>query len=126
MNDQSYSQQVPTTDDSSVSDHMSIDAAQLKQLAGLYEVVQKKLENDAILSEELLTMKREVTRQTKDIGQQKEDAKDTKNLAILGFIVALIALGGIILADVAYLIASFNQTSQQTALLQEIKDKVEK
>lgn len=43
-------------------------------------------------------------------------------LTTLGFIIALITLAGVVIAGIAFAYAQVNQSTQQTRLLQEIKD----
>jgi len=59
-----------------------------------------------------------------DVKKQKDDIQDTKTLATLGFIIALIMVATMLIMVITYTVTTIIQMNKQTVLLQEIKDKV--
>ena len=67
-----------------------------------------------------------VKEHSKKIDEHGAQISTVQTITTLGFIIALITLAGVIIAFAAFTYSQVQQTTRQTQLLQEIKDKVSK
>lgn len=74
--------------------------------------------------EELQKQENEDTKRT--LADHEARIANTQTITTLGFIIALITLGGVVIASIAFVTVELHQTNQQTQLLQQINDKLNK
>lgn len=87
----------------------------------LNPVLQK---NETMDAASLTDLANKVSSATKKIEDQDRAISETNNMTKLGFIIALITVGAMVITVAIASVSSIMQVSQQTQLLQEIKDKV--
>jgi len=66
----------------------------------------------------------QVTNLVKKVDEHDSQIATVQTITTLGFIIALITLAGVVIAALAFVAVEVHNSSEQTQLLQEIKDKV--
>jgi hypothetical protein len=113
---------------------MNNDKNELDQI--LASSLQKASSSQNVLSElaaktdanitEVKALSAKVNAQADDVAATKVSVSQAQAITFFGFIIALITLVGVVVALVVFAVDTFHQNNEQTLLLQEIHDKLDK
>jgi cytochrome c-type biogenesis protein CcmH/NrfG len=93
------------------------------ELANKTEKLTSQTENTI---QQINALSTKVQVQIDEVKDTKVKVSQTSQITFFGFIIALITLGAIVIGAITYVYTAVKQTTEQTLLLQEIKDKVSK